>query len=117
MKTVDYILLIMMLFDIIMGLIVAFFGKSAKGSGWFNSQKFREGICKKAGMLFYVVVAGALDYLLKTDVLHISVATLLVVNEATSIIENGALMGIPLPKKLKNALEVLRNESEENKND
>lgn len=34
-------------------------------------------------------------------------------NEVISIIENAGLMGIPLPKAVTNALEVLKNKSEE----
>jgi toxin secretion/phage lysis holin len=122
LKAIDVVLAIMMAIDILMGLITAFAGKSTKSkTAWFNSEKFREGICKKAGMFFYVVVSILIDYLLGESVIHTSVACLFIANEAMSILENGALLGIPLPKKLTNALEVLKgldnsNESEVKKN-
>lgn len=105
----DIIVLEFMAIDMILGVISGFLSKSIKTTnGAFSSQKFREGIAKKAVMIFYLIIAAALDYIMHTTVLHYAMGCLLIFNEGMSILEKGAILGVPMPKVLKNALEVVK---------
>lgn len=111
---IDFFVLGFMAIDIISGVISGFMSKSTKTkNGGFSSKEFREGLAKKVVMIFYLVIAAALDYIMKTSVLHYAMATLLIFNEGMSILEKGALIGVPMPKILKNALEVVKGDDNE----
>lgn len=115
---VDLIVLGFMIMDTILGVLSGFLSKSSKTkNGGFNSKQFREGITKKSVMIFYLIIAAALDYVMHTSVLHYAMACLLIFNEGMSILEKGALLGVPMPKVLKNALEVLKGDENTNTNE
>lgn len=115
---VDLIVLGFMIMDMILGVISGFLSKSSKTKkGGFSSKKFREGIAKKSVMIFYLIIAAALDYVMHTSVLHYAMACLLIFNEGMSILEKGALLGVPMPKVLKNALEVVKGDENTNTNE
>ena len=105
-------LMVFMAADYITGIIVAgVFHKSGKtASGCLESRAGFKGICRKGLMLVVISVAYRLDVLMGTGFLRDAVITAFICNEAISIIENGGLMGIPIPEKLKNALDVLGKE-------
>lgn len=115
---VDLIVLGFMIMDMILGVLTAFLSKSSKTkNGGFNSKQFREGIAKKSVMIFYLIIAAALDYVMHTSVLHYAMACLLIFNEGMSILEKGVLLGVPMPKVLKNALEVVKGDENTNTNE
>lgn len=115
---VDLIVLGFMIMDIILGALSGFLSKSSKTeNGGFNSKQFREGILKKSVMIFYLIIAVALDYVMHTSVLHYAMSCLLIFNEGMSILEKGALLGVPMPKFLKNALEVVKGDENTNTNE
>lgn len=115
---VDLIVLGFMIMDMILGVLSGFLSKSSKTkNGGFNSKQFREGIAKKSVMIFYLIIAAALDYVMHTSVLHYAMACLLIFNEGMSILEKGALLGVPMPKVLKNALEVVKGDEDTNTNE
>ena len=115
---VDLIVLGFMIMDTILGVLSGFLSKSSKTkNGGFNSKQFREGIAKKSVMIFYLIIAAALDYVMHTSVLHYTMACLLIFNEGMSILEKGALLGVPMPKVLKNALEVVKGDENTNTNE
>lgn len=115
---VDLIVLGFMIMDIILGVLSSFLSKSSKTkNGGFNSKQFREGIAKKSVMIFYLIIAVALDYVMHTSVLHYAMSCLLIFNEGMSILEKGALLGVPMPKILKNALEVVKGDENTNTNE
>lgn len=115
---VDLIVLGFMIMDMILGVLSGFLSKSNKTkNGGFNSKQFREGIAKKSVMIFYLIIAAALDYVMHTSVLHYAMACLLIFNEGMSILEKGALLGVPMPKFLKNALEVVKGDENTNTNE
>jgi toxin secretion/phage lysis holin len=60
-----------------------------------------------------VVVAHLIDRLLGTNYLRDAAAIAFCLNEVISIIENAGLMGIPMPKVIIKALEVLRQKAGE----
>lgn len=99
--------------DFLTGIIVAaIFKKSAKSSsGALESRACCKGIVRKCVMLLIVGIAHRLDVSLGTDYIRSAVIIALISNEGISIIENASLMGVPLPKVVKNALDVLCRES------
>lgn len=102
-------LLIFMLCDYITGLIVAgVFHKSKKTeSGNLESRAGWKGICKKFVTLLFVIIANRLDMQMGTQFIRDAVCITFITNELLSIVENAGLMGIPLPKVIKQAIEVL----------
>ena len=107
-------LMVFMAADYITGVIVAgVFHKSGKSaSGCLESRAGFKGICRKGLMFIVISVAYRLDVLMGTGFLRDGVITAFICNEAISIIENGGLMGIPIPEKLRDALDVLGREGE-----
>jgi len=107
-------LVIFIAVDYLTGLIVAgVFHKSKKTeNGALNSKAGLQGIAKKIMMLFLVLVAVRLDIMTGTNYVRDAVIIALCGNELISIIENAGLMGVPIPKKLKEAIEVLSKKEE-----
>ena len=107
-------LVILMLIDYVTGLIVAgVFHASPKSSGGaLSSAVGFKGICRKFVILLIVVVACRVDLLLDTSIIRDATCIGFCANELLSITENAGLMGIPLPQKLVDAIEVLRGESD-----
>ena len=107
-------LVILMLIDYVTGLIVAgVFHASPKSSGGaLSSEVGFKGICRKFVILLIVVVACRVDLLLNTSIIRDATCIGFCANELLSITENAGLMGIPLPRKLVDAIEVLRGESD-----
>lgn len=103
-------LVIFMLIDYVTGLIVAgVFHASPKSSGGaLSSAVGFKGICRKFVILLIVVVACRVDLLLDTNIIRDATCIGFCANELLSITENAGLMGIPLPRKLVEAIEVLR---------
>ena len=107
-------LVILMLIDYVTGLIVAgVFHASPKSSGGaLSSAVGFKGICRKFVILLIVVVACRVDLLLDTSIIRDATCIGFCANELLSITENAGLMGIPRPRKLVDAIEVLRGESD-----
>ena len=81
-----------------------------------NSQVSFNGLCKKALILLIVAVAHIIDSQVlggNTSVFRSAACGLYIANEGLSILENAGKLGIPMPKKLKNVLEQLRDKNEE----
>ena len=107
-------LVILMLIDYVTGIIVAgVFHNSPKCSGGaLSSAVGFKGICRKFVILLIVVVACRVDLLLETTIIRDATCIGFCANELVSITENAGLMGIPLPRKLVEAIEVLRGEND-----
>jgi len=104
-------LLLFMAVDYISGLIVAgVFKKSQKSeSGALESRAGWKGLCRKGVTLLYVLIAAQVDKLTGTgSIIRDAVIIGYITNEGLSILENGGLMGIPYPEKLKEAISVLK---------
>ena len=103
-------LVIFMAIDYITGLIVAgVFHKSTKTeTGTLESRAGFKGLCRKGAMLLVVLVAYRLDLAVGTAYIKDAVIIAFMANEAISIIENAALMGVPMNDTLKNAIDVLQ---------
>ncbi|MGE4213767.1 MAG: holin family protein [Anaerotignaceae bacterium] len=104
-------LVLFMVIDYITGLIVAgVFKNSAKTeSGALSSDVGFRGICKKGVMLLVVMVGYRVDLTTGTTIIKDAVVMAFIGNELISFTENLGLMGVPLPKALSKAIEVLKN--------
>jgi len=109
-------LLIFMSVDYISGLTVAgVFKRSNKtANGALESRAGMKGLCRKGMILFIVLIAARLDMLVNTTYIKDAVVIAFIANEGISILENGALMGIPINKRLQKALELLQQKEGEN---
>ena len=107
-------LVILMLIDYVTGIIVAgVFHNSPKCSGGaLSSAVGFKGICRKFVILLIVVVACRVDLLMDTNIIRDATCIGFCANELVSITENAGLMGIPLPRKLVEAIEVLRGDND-----
>ena len=107
-------LLIFMGLDCAMGLaIAAFWKKSGKSkTGTLSSYSAWQGLIRKAGTLMAVLVGYRLDLAIGTDYIKTAVIIAFIANEAISIVENLGVMGVPLPKAITKAIDVLKNKSE-----
>lgn len=112
-------ILIFMAIDYITGLIVAgVFKKSTKtDTGALESKAGWKGLCRKGMTLLIILVAAQLDIVTGTEVIRNAVIIGYIANEALSIIENAGLMGLPIPKFLTTAIDILRKKSEGEQND
>ena len=102
-------LLSFMVIDYITGIIVALvFHKSNKSaSGGLESRAGLKGLCKKCMILLLVVIANLLDKQMGANYIRDGVCIAFMANELLSIVENASLMGLPIPKMITDALEVL----------
>ena len=107
-----------MALDYLTGLIVAgVFKKSKKTkSGALESHVGYKGMVKKGIMLSMVYVAVRLDITLEVDFIKNYTIYGLIGIELISLVENWGLMGLPVPKALKNAIDKLVNREEEARN-
>ena len=107
-------LLILMGIDIVMGLLIAGFWKKSEKSptGTINSLSMAKGLVRKGVYLLIILVAYRLDLSLNADYIRTAVIIAFIVNEVISIIENAGIMGVPIPKVITRAIEVLKNKSE-----
>lgn len=94
-------------------LLPVVFCKSPKSeTGTLESRAGWKGLCRKTMTLLYVLIAARLDVLMETEYLRNAVCIGFIANEGLSIIENAGLMGLPLPEKIKMAIDILKKDSE-----
>lgn len=107
-------LLIFMAVDYISGLICAgVFKSSAKSkSGGLESRAGWKGLCRKGVTILIVLVAYRLDLLIGTNYIRDAVVIAFCANELISIVENCGLMGLPLPKPITKAIDILKNKND-----
>lgn len=109
------ILILLMAVDYLTGLLVAgvFHASGKSESGGLESRAGWKGLCRKGVVLLIVLVAQCVDQLIGTSVARDAVVIGYAINEVISITENAGLMGVPVPDKLKQAIEVLQGKAEE----
>ena len=104
------ILCILMIIDIITGLAKAVKNKNL----W--SRKSLLGFARKILVFLIITVANLLDLLMNMNgTLVLATVTFYIMNEVLSITENSAQIGIPLPEKLMEVIEVVNKKSETQK--
>ena len=108
-------LLIFMATDYVTGLLLAaVFKKSPKSeNGRLESRAGFKGLARKGITLLIVMLAFRLDMLTHSNFIASGVIIAFITNEAISITENAALIGIPLPQVLLKAIDVMKSESGE----
>lgn len=87
--------------DVAMGLLLAFITKQLNSSiNWL-------GLTKKVAVILMIAMAGLLDPLIPGN-LMICTTCAYIVYEGISITENAALLGLPIPQVIKDALAKVR---------
>ena len=100
-------LLIVIVIDYITGVMSAIYNKE------LNSTIGLKGILKKFSYLIIVSLSVILDRIVgDTGAIRTLVIYFFVANDGISIVENIGKMGVPLPKKLTEVLEQLRNKGD-----
>lgn len=100
-------LLIAIALDYVSGILKAFINKN------LSSEIGLKGILKKIGILVIVMLGVLIDRVAgETGAIRTLVIYYFVANEGLSIIENLGEAGLPIPKKLKNALKALKKETD-----
>ena len=100
------ILTAIVLLDYLTGMLKAIFNKD------LNSEVGLKGIIKKIGYFVLVAVATITDKITgDTGTIRTLVIYFFVANESLSILENWGKIGLPIPKKLTNILEQLKNDN------
>lgn len=96
--------------DYVSGLIVAgvFKNSTKTDSGALESRVGWKGLCRKGMVFFYVLIAYRLDLMIGTNYIRDMVVIGFAANELISITENAGLMGVPLPEKVRWAIDVLQ---------
>ena len=104
-----YALLTFMVFDYLSGVIVAIHRKKLSSAVGFK------GIAKKVFILMFVAIGHIIGVYVfgSGEVCRDMVIGFYIANEGISILENGAKLGLPLPKKLKAILEQLRSKNDD----
>lgn len=101
-------LIVVIIIDYLTGVLSAIYNKK------LNSIIGTKGIIKKVGYLCIVALSTIIDIITgQTGVIRTLVIYFFVANEGISIIENIAEMGVPMPKKLIDALEQLKKKGDE----
>lgn len=98
-----YALVVFVIIDYITGLMNAIIQKKLSSEVGFK------GICKKVVIFFLVSVANIVDVKIigSGNVIRTAVIFFYLSNEGISITENAAMIGLPIPDKLKKVLEQL----------
>ena len=108
-------LAVMMVMDYLTGCMVACAGKSPKteGGGWLSSEGFK-GLLRKGAIVAMVLLGTLLDRAIGTDgmVFQTATACYYIANEGLSVLENVALIGVPVPEVIKRALEAMRSKGD-----
>ena len=114
-STASNILAVAMLIDIITGFLVAcLFGNSPKSLyGGLSSKSFAKGIVKKVGVFAVIWVAHGLDAMLNVGYIRDAAIVAFICAEFISILENCALMGVPIPPFILRMIDVLKGDGED----
>lgn len=107
-------LLILMIIDYISGLVVAGLFKASPKSetGGLESRAGWKGLMRKVFTLLVVAVAYHIDVTLGTAYFMNAAIIGFIVNELISLVENMGLMGVPMPKAISKAIDVLTSKAE-----
>ena len=107
-------LLTLMIIDYLTGLVVAgVFKRSRKTPGGaLDSNVGAKGLFKKGMILLMVLIAYKLDLLAGTEIIRSGVIMAYILNEIISITENAGIMGVPIPRQLMRAIEMLKAKEE-----
>ena len=124
MPPIVWILIAVMSLDYLTGLICGFMGVSPKTeSGGLSSGAAFKGLMKKVLILCVVGLAALIDHAVTQgtgiEIAAVTGATCFwfVASEGLSVLENAAAMGVPIPKVLLRALEIMKRQGGGEKQD
>lgn len=102
-------LLSFMAMDYLTGFVVAavFHASKKTETGGLKSHEGFKGLCKKGMILLLVIAANLLDQQIGANYIRDGVCIAFMCNELLSIVENASLMGLPIPKAITDALDIL----------
>lgn len=105
-----------MAIDYATGMVVAgVFHKSTKTeTGAYESRAGFKGLCRKGVMFLIVLISHRLDILLGSSYIKDMACIAFIINELISIIENVGLMGVPVPKIITKAIDILKKKEGDN---
>lgn len=109
------VLVFVMAVDYLTGVLVGLSGRSKKTKkGGLSSKVGFKGLLKKVLILLIVTVAYRIDFVVNANqLLYYAVIIFYISNESISILENAALLDVPIPDKLINAIEALKEDEDE----
>lgn len=117
-----WVLVAVMTLDYITGLLCGFMGKSPKTeTGGLSSNAAFKGLLKKVLILVVVGLAALVDHAIAVSAgIEIAAVTgacclWFVASEGLSVLENASTMGVPIPKILLTALEIMRKQGQTDK--
>ena len=101
-------LAVFMILDYITGMCASYITKE------WNSETGAAGLVKKGTIILLIVLAVFLDRLVTGDtwIFRNVIAMFYIANEGLSIVENCGRIGLPVPKRLLDALEQLRKDND-----
>lgn len=107
-------LLIFMAIDYASGLVVAgvFHNSPKSTNGSLESRAGWKGLCRKLITMVFVLIGHRLDLVIGTNYIRDAVCIAFIANETISIIENAGLMGVPIPAVLIEAIEILKDNTD-----
>ena len=108
-------LIICMIVDYISGIVVAgvFHASKKSENGALKSSSGLKGLCRKCMILFIIVIMAQVGKVANIDYLRNAAIIGFIANEIISIVENAGLMGVPLPKIVYKAIDILTEKGKE----
>ena len=108
-------LFIFIVIDYFTGILNALIFKNSDKTmtGGLSSKVGFKGISKKIMIILFLLVAYRLDLTIGTTYIKDSVCIAFICNEVVSITENATLMGFPVPAFITNAIDILKQKSNE----
>lgn len=103
------VLVVVMALDYLTGCMVAIAGKSPKTeSGGLSSKAGFTGLLKKVAIGFIVFLGYLLDQAMGMAMWQTAAVTFYLANEGLSVLENAALLNLPIPEKIKKMLAAMK---------
>lgn len=107
-------LIVCMAADFVTGIAVAATGRSDKSrTGHISSVSALLGLMKKGFELLVILVAAQLEAATGIDYIRNAAVCFFIGTEGISILENGGLLGVPLPAGMRRWFEVLRDKGDD----
>ena len=109
-------LIICMIIDYLSGLAVAgvFHASKKSENGALKSSSGLKGLCRKCMVLLIIMIITQIAKVSSIDWLRNATIIGFMTNEVISIVENAGLMGVPLPKAVYRAIDILNDKEKEN---
>lgn len=102
-------LVVFIIADVATGLLCGLAKKSPNTEGGgLSSKVMREGAAKKVEIFFILLMAAWLDIAMHVTIWKDAACIYYIAEEGLSILENAGALGLPIPDKLKNAIESLK---------